>query len=91
MWLILIFLVAGTLGGLMLRKVRRFSSSTDKISTWLIYILLFIMGLLVGSDNEIMDHIGAIGTQAITIALFAVFGSILLSGITYKLFFKNEK
>ncbi len=91
MWFILLFLLAGTGIGIIMRKVRGFSTATDKISTWLIYILLFIMGLLVGSDDRLMNHIGALGAQALLIAFFAILGSIFLSRITFRYFFRNEK
>jgi len=91
MWLIILFLVVGTVAGFFLRKLRNFSKAADKLTTYIIYLLLFIMGLRVGSDKEIMDHIDTIGFQSLMIALFAMAGSVVLSKITYHYFFRNEK
>lgn len=91
MWLILLFLVVGTVAGFLLRKLRNFSKAADQVTTYIIYLLLFIMGLRVGSDREIMDHIDTIGFQSFLIALFAIAGSVVLSKITYHYFFRNEK
>ncbi len=91
MWLILIILLTGTLTGYLLRKIGKFNKTADRISTYIIYVLLFFMGLRVGSDHEVMDHFDVIGSQALIIALFAIAGSVVLSKITYHYFFRDER
>ncbi len=91
MWLYLLSLIAGTTAGLVFRKSGWLSKTADIISSWIIYLLLFIMGLRVGTNSEIMDHFDSIGLQALIIALFAIAGSVFLSKITFELFFRHEK
>ena len=91
MWLILILLIAGTLTGILMAGRKKFNFFSEKITGLAIYILLFFMGLSVGSNPEIMRNLSEIGLQSLIIAAFAVAGSIILSGLSYYFFFRNEK
>lgn len=54
-----------------------------------IFLLLFFLGVSVGSNAEIMDNLATIGTDALIITLGAVTGSCLAALAIYKFFFKN--
>jgi uncharacterized membrane protein YbjE (DUF340 family) len=92
MWTILVLLFAGTLAGYLLKGIKGFNLLTDKTSTYTIYVLLFFMGLGVGTKPEIMKNLPGIGFDALLISLFAIAGSVLAAYILYRFIFKgNEK
>lgn len=51
-------------------------SFLDKVLTGLISLLVFVMGMKMGADEEVISSLGTIGLQAAVITLFAVGGSI---------------
>lgn len=79
--------------GYVFRNKTSFIVVSDKATTLVIYLLLFLLGIGVGLNETIISNMGTIGFQAITITFGAMLGSLILAYITYKLFFveKNEK
>lgn len=66
-----------------------FLRNTEKTISYTIILLLFILGLSIGSNKLIIDNLAAFGWQAAVIAFSATCGSILASWMTLKLFFKK--
>ncbi len=92
MWIILILLLAGTLAGFAFSGSKKVFSITDKATLYIIYALLFFMGLSVGSKPEIMKNLTEIGIKALMISLFAIAGSVFTAFFLYRFIFrKNEK
>ncbi|MEA4918019.1 LysO family transporter [Proteiniphilum sp.] len=76
------FMVLGGVFGFLLRKkeIRNIS----KIITLLIWILLFILGLEVGSNSQIISSLANIGIEALVITLAAVLGSAIAALLLWK-------
>ena len=92
MWIILVLLFAGTLAGFAFSGISKFNTIADKATSYIIYILLFFMGLSVGTKPEVMKNIAGIGLDALIISIFAISGSVFLSYFVYRYFFRrNEK
>jgi uncharacterized membrane protein YbjE (DUF340 family) len=77
--------------GYLLRSKKRVLKINGKASLWVIFLLLFFMGISVGSNPKIMENLDTIGLRGFQLALVAVFGSVLLSWVVYKLFFKSAE
>lgn len=89
---VLILMTSGIVIGWFLHKKESILKILSELSNWAIYILLFLLGLSVGTNEKILNNFDQIGFLAILITVFAVAGSILVSWLTYILFFrKNEK
>jgi uncharacterized membrane protein YbjE (DUF340 family) len=89
---ILIVLSAGILIGLLLIRSPKMHQINNHLLNWAIYLLLFFLGLSVGTNQEVIQNLGKIGYEAVAIAVASIFGSVLLSGIIFKfLFNKNAK
>jgi len=88
---VLIIMTAGIVIGWLLHKKEQFLKLTAELTNWAIYLLLFLLGLSVGSDKQILSSFDKIGLQSIIITLFAVTGSVLVSWITYIIFFKKNE
>lgn len=87
---VLLIMIAGIITGWLLHRKTIFLKWIGKLTNWSIYILLFLLGLAVGTNEQIVNNFDRIGYLSIFITLFAVIGSILTSWITYRLFFKNK-
>lgn len=86
-------IIATMLTGILLGYIFRHKTiiqNTEKSIFLTILLLLFIMGLSIGSNKQIIDNLGAFGWQAAVIALSATCGSILASWIVLKLFFSEK-
>ena len=83
-------LLAMTLGGVvgfMLRKYRMVFLSI--VIQLIICLLLFFLGLELGSDATLRGEMSLLGMQASVITLLSLLGSLLMSAIIYRLFFKK--
>ncbi len=88
---VLVIMTTGILIGWLFHNQKKFLKTTDKLSNWAIYLLLFLLGLSVGTNEKILKNLDQIGIQAILITVFAVLGSVLVSWITYIIFFKKDE
>ena len=90
---VLLLMTIGLILGYVLRNKTKFILFSNKATTLIIYMLLFLLGIGVGLNKTIVSNIANIGFQAILITFGATLGSLILAYITYKLFFiqKNEK
>lgn len=86
---VLLLMIAGIMLGWALHKKEKILKLTSKMTNWAIYMLLLLLGLSVGTNEKILNNFGLIGYQAILITVFAVSGSVLVSWLTYVLFFKK--
>lgn len=55
-----------------------------------IFLLLFLLGITVGANGDIMDNLESIGLEAFVITSAAVTGSVFCAWIVYKFFFHER-
>ncbi|MFA8435270.1 MAG: LysO family transporter [Marinifilaceae bacterium] len=87
---VLALMTLGILIGFFVSKYPKIIKGADKLTTWSIYLLLFLLGIGVGLNDKIINNLHTIGLQAMILTFGAVVGSILLAWFTYSLFFKNK-
>jgi uncharacterized membrane protein YbjE (DUF340 family) len=87
---VLIVFASGILIGYFIRKKKKVIRINDLLTNGAIFLLLFILGLAVGSNDEIISNVEVIGLNAFLISTFAVLGSVLLAWLFNKLFFKSK-
>ena len=73
-WSIMIacYLIAGKL-----RRHKDRFHFLDKLTSFFIYLLIFLMGLRMGADEEVTSSLGSIGVQALLITFLTAVGSML--------------
>jgi len=81
---VLLLMCFGIITGWVFHSKERLLKLTGHLTSWAIFLLLFLLGLSVGTTTN------KIGFQAIALTVFAVAGSILLAWLTYHLFFKKR-
>lgn len=57
--------------------------------SWTIWGLLFLLGITVGNNRQIMDNLNTIGIEAVVITYGVVAGSVLCAWGVYKLYFSK--
>ena len=89
MFTVIGLMLSGILVGYLLRK--RELSGIGRLITSLIWILLFLLGVEVGSNQQIIDGLATLGLEALTITFAAVLGSCLAAwGLWYFLYKRKE-
>lgn len=90
MFTIIGLMLTGMLLGFLLRKQKL--SGIHKVITVLIWLLLFLLGIDVGGNQEIINGLHIIGLEAIIITLAAVLGSVTAAwGLWYVLYKRNKE
>jgi len=64
-------------------------SILQKTISLTIFLLLFILGVSIGSNSLIVNNLGKFGWQAIILAVSGVLGSLLAARLVLQLFFKK--
>ena len=58
---------------------------TNTLFPVLVFLVIFLMGIIIGSDEKVISSIGSIGTIAFVLTLFAMTGSVLAVTLMRKL------
>lgn len=91
MIIVLLVMLSGTLIGFVLNRYPKVIKLTDKLTSWSIYLLLFLLGISVGLNKTIIQNLDKIGLQAVIITIGAISGSVFTLWIVYRFFFKSEQ
>lgn len=89
MILVLLIMGVGIVLGLVFRNKPKLIKANSKSTIWVIFLLLFFMGVSVGKNAEIMNNLDTIGLRGLQLAVVAVLGSAACSWLVYISFFKN--
>jgi len=82
---------SGMIFGFIFRKKRSLITSADRFAGWSIYLLLFLLGLSIGNNQMIINNFVQIGFNSILLTLSGISGSVILSFIAYRFFFKKDE
>lgn len=87
MLIVIGLMVSGILLGYLFREKNL--KFIQKLITLAIFALLFLLGLSVGTNDQIMDNLDTIGLDALIITSGAVVGSVLCAWGIYKFYFSK--
>jgi len=62
--------------GHLFRRRRMVVLAADRALTWLVWLLLFLLGVTIGYDSQLMGRLGALGGKALLIWVCALAGSL---------------
>jgi uncharacterized membrane protein YbjE (DUF340 family) len=88
---VVLVMAAGIILGYFVRHKTTLIKFNDKLIMWAIYLLLFVLGVSIGTNDTIMRSLPILGLKALAITIGGVFGSIILAWVTYIKFFKNKE
>ena len=79
------FMFTGIVVGYLLRDIS-FLKNTEKTITCTVLLLLFIIGISIGSNKSVINNLPHFGWQAGILAVLSTCGSIFASWMVLKLF-----
>lgn len=85
---IILFIATGILTGYLLRNSKLIKHNSNMMSG-VIMILLFFMGVSVGSNEQVVNNIATIGLDALILTAGGTLGSLFAAKWIYKRFFKQ--
>ena len=88
MFTIIGLMLTGMLLGYLLRK--RDLKRIHSIITLLIWLLLFILGIEVGSNEQIIKGLHTIGLEAVILTLGGTLGSVIAAWALWRILYKKE-
>jgi uncharacterized membrane protein YbjE (DUF340 family) len=84
-------LAAGVLLGLILKNNKKFIDITELPALWVVYILLFFLGIAVGTNETVEGGFMKLGIQASVISVGGVAGSICLAVPLHRILFPKGR
>lgn len=91
MFIVILFIFLGITVGYALRtrsvflaRLKTINIWNSKITTWLIWLLLFMLGIEVGSNKQLISALPTLGVEAIVLSVFATLGSYALAWALWK-------
>jgi len=84
-------MISGIIGGVFIHQKPKLIKLNDRLISLAIYLLLFLLGVSVGLNKTIIQNIGTLGFQALIITLGAISGSVLMSWLIWRIFFRTEQ
>lgn len=88
MFTIIGLMLTGMLLGFLFRKQR--FSGIQNVITFLIWLLLFLLGVEVGSNEKIIKGIHSLGFEAFVLTIASLLGSVIAAWILWKILYKTE-
>lgn len=86
---LILTMAAGILLGFLARKNRHLSHIGKAISLT-IYVMLFFLGVKIGSDDLILSNLSVLGLQALVLAIAGIAGSVLAAFVLYRTLFRKK-
>jgi len=83
--------VIGAIIGFLIRNRKSLVKYSGKLSMWMVYLLLFFLGIGVGMNETIISNFRKIGLYSLGISMFSIMGSILFAFFLYRLCFHNKQ
>ena len=81
MFVVIACMLAGIVAGYLFRKWKlRF---IHRVILVLIWLLLFLLGLEVGTNDQVINQFGNLGFEAFLLAFAGTLGSVLFAGILW--------
>ncbi len=86
----LLFLAGGIAVGILLKVRKKWQFAVEKGVMVMIWVLLLLLGVSIGANQEIVQNIHIIGWKALLLSVGGIAGSIACSYIVYLKFFKSQ-
>ncbi len=88
--IVLAIMVLGIGIGLIIGNRPKTIKVVGVLTSFSIFLLLFLLGIGVGTNNKIINNLDSIGIQALVLSIGALLGSLICAYFTYNLFFKKK-
>jgi len=86
---IVVLILGGIAAGVGLRGREKVIRAADRIALGAVFVLLFLLGLDLGSRPEVIRSIGKVGLEAGMISTAAMLGSLAATSVVWALWFRR--
>ena len=76
---VLLFLAVGMFVGYLLQFKRKALATLSIATTWSLCLLIFLLGVSVGTNESIVRALGRLGIQALILSTGGILGSVLVA------------
>ncbi len=87
---VLLIMTGGILLGYFIRRRKKIVEINDKLIMLAVFGLLFLMGVAIGSNEEIVSRLHELGAKALLFALAGTLFSVVFGAVVYFAFFKKH-
>lgn len=87
--IVILFVLGIAIGYLFRQRIKE--KPVNRFITFIIYLLLFMLGVSVGGNERVMNNLDTIGLKALGIALAVMIGSAAMSSLIYHFVYKSKK
>ena len=87
MFIVLIIMLGGMASGYLLRHQTGLHRTVSQTIMPTVCILLFLMGISIGSQDQLIEHLSEFGKTALMLTIGAVAGSVICAWLVYRYFF----
>lgn len=91
MFIVVIFILIGIAIGYIVRRraasdasLQTFTDMISRLTTWLIWLLLLLLGIEVGSNEQLISALPTLGIEALLLSSCATLGSCALAWVLWK-------
>lgn len=88
---VIVFLTLGIILGYFVRKKPRFLKTSNQLVSISIYALLFLLGVALGVNDDVLVQLPKLGGYAFILAVLSIIGSIALAAFLYRKMFKKTE
>lgn len=88
--IVLAIMILGIGIGLIIGNRPKIIKIVAALTSFSIFLLLFLLGIGVGTNDKIINNLHSIGIQALVLTIGALLGSLICAYFTYNFFFKKK-
>ena len=86
---IVVLIIAGIGSGVFLRRKENVVRLADRAALAAVFALLFLLGLDMGSREDVIGNLGRVGFEAALISLAAMIGSLVVTSLVWTLWYRK--
>lgn len=91
MWFIYISLCIGIIIGATTKANKKDKKVVDVLTLISVFALLFVMGINIGTNKEVINNLGNVGLLALIYSIFTIIGSIIVVYFLTQIIFRGIK
>ncbi len=90
MWVYIVVLATGWAIAFLNLVPRAIENRLGKFQLASLYVILFVMGIKIGMDDNVIQFINVLGIEALALSIGAIAGSLVLTSVAVKTLFNKK-
>jgi uncharacterized membrane protein YbjE (DUF340 family) len=88
--IVILYFFIGLVVGYLIRNFKSLLKLADKLSEYMVFLLIFLLGFSVGGNDKIINNLSSLGIAAFVIVIGGMLGSLSTAKLVGKIFFKED-